>query len=196
MDVSVSELARIKGVSQPAISKRLKRFVENGLLTTHVQNGRTMVNLAAWDSVTQEATDPAKIVARETVASVRGGRAADPAEPVDLGSKDPTYTQELTRKAGYDADLKEIEIGRLQGRLREVGDIQASASKVGELMVRDLEQLPSFADDFASALAAGGVQALREELKRRVRAIRESMARNLANLAAGSTGDDPEEKAN
>ncbi|MCX5513432.1 winged helix-turn-helix domain-containing protein [Kaistia algarum] len=196
MDVSVSELARIKGVSQPAISKRLKRFVESGLITTRTEDGRTMVNLAAWDSVTQEATDPAKIVARETVARVRGRRSTEPDDVSEPGSKDPTYTQELTRKAGYDADLKEIEIGRLQGRLRDVVDIQTSAAKVGELMVRDLEQLPSFADDLAGALAAGGVQALREELKRRVRAIREGMARNLANLAAGATGDDPEEKAN
>ena len=196
MEVSVSDLAKMKGVSQQAISKRLRRLMEDGLITPRHEGGRTLVNLAAWDSVTNEVTDPAKIVARDTAALMKPRRAAETADPAEGALRDPTYTQQQARKAGYDADLKEIELRRLQGELREVDDIRASTIKVGEIVVRELDQLPSFADDIAAAFAKGGIPALRDELKRRCRAMRETIVRSLADLAAGSIADDGEEKAN
>lgn len=189
MDISVSDLANLKGVSQPAISKRLKGFLASGLIRVRREGGKTYVNLAEWDSLTADVTDPAKLVARDTAKAVRG-RAAPVADPIagDAAlSKDPTYTQELTRKAGYEADLKEIEIRRQQGALREVRDIEASVAKVGEVLVRDIDQLPGFAEDIFAAATKGGVAAVRDELKRRARAMRETMVRNLGNLAAGAS---------
>ncbi len=190
--VSVTELARLKGVSQPAISKRLKRLVQDGLVTAQSRAGRTFINLAEWDSVTREFTDPAKLVALETVAAKKAGGIEhldnEPIKPAGYSElkKGSPYHHELTRKARYDADLREIELKRLQQHLRTVDDIQAAATKVGETLVRQIEQLPSFADDIATAFGRGGVAAVRDLLKSKARGMRESVVRSLEALAAGA----------
>lgn len=195
--VSVSELARMKGLSKQAISKRLGRFVEQGLITTTLRGREKVVSLAEWDSVTSEVTDLSKVAGART----RSGRDAAEALEADVGKrlsgeaaiKDPSYTQELTRKAGYDADLKEIELRKQRGELREVGAIQAAATKVGETLVRQIEQLPTFADDLATAASRGGSAAVREILRSKARGMRESIIRALETLAAGSGDADTEQ---
>src|SRR4051812_32355444 len=104
--VSVSELAGIKGVSPQAISKRLARLQDQQLIAVGRRGREKTVNLAEWDTVTGEVTDPSRLQAQQTTKVVRGlddhvaGNVAGTKEPTD-----PTYTQELTRKAGYDADM-------------------------------------------------------------------------------------------
>ena len=113
--VSVTELARIKGVSKQSISKRLNKLESEGLLVTGRRGKHRTVSLATWDTVTGETTDPARLVAQETARAVRGDALEDDVAKNIGGGKppaDPTYTRELTRKAGYDADLRKIEIDK------------------------------------------------------------------------------------
>ncbi|SHE67545.1 MarR family protein [Kaistia soli DSM 19436] len=192
LHVSVSELARMKGLSKQAISKRLGRLVEDGLIRTHVRGREKVVSLAEWDTVTRDVTDPAKVAGART----RSGRnlsaepIADGATSPEDAARSPSYNRELTRKAGYDADLKEIELRKQRGELRTVQDIQAAATKVGETLVRLIEQLPTHADDIATAHGRGGASAVRDLLKAKARGMREAVVQALEALAAGAEESD------
>jgi hypothetical protein len=192
--VSVSELAGIKGVSPQAISKRLARLQAERLIAVTARGREKTVNLAEWDSVTGEVTDPARLQAQQTTKAVRGlddhvtGNAAGTKEPTD-----PTYTQELTRKAGYDADMQAIKVRKLRGELREVSEILRSAELAAEALVRAIDQLPTFADDLAAAVTKAGVPGLREALKLRAREMRKELAVTMAAIATGAATDEEEE---
>jgi hypothetical protein len=58
--------------------------------------------------------------------------------------------------------------------------------------VRDIDQLPTFADDLAAAVSRGGVAALRDELKKRARQLRETLKRSMT-LIAGTDEDEAQE---
>ncbi len=158
--VSVTELAEIKGVSKQAISKRLQRLVGEGRIATTRRGAELMVSLADWDTVTGELTNPARLVARATVRETRGEGAPDhsgatPGAPQDA-VRDPSYTQELTRKAGYEADLKEIEVRRKKGELLDAAEVTDAMTRCAEAMVRDIDRLPAYADDLADVVAKRG----------------------------------------
>lgn len=193
--VSVSELARIKGVSQPAISKRLKRLVGEGLIEARKSGREITVSLAEWDTVTNEATDPARLVARDTRREIEGDRRLEDdvarrsaAAAVEADGKDPSYTQQLTRKAGLEADLKAIELAKQKGELLRIEDARKAMEACAEAIVRDLGQLPTYADDVAAAVGKAGAAGARDALKVIERRIRETLARSMT-LLAGDTDD-------
>jgi len=183
--VSVSELARMKGISRQAVSKRLARMIEDGVIVERHRGREKVVSLAEWDAATNEYTDLAKVAGRQTRAAARGDT-GDSAGPTP---RDASYTHELTRKARYDADLKELELRRIQRTLVPVEDIVQATTKVAEAMIRDIEQIPTFADDFAAAFNRGGVAALREELRSKARYVRQTMCANLNRLANDEAAD-------
>ncbi|MEK9751734.1 MAG: hypothetical protein VW338_00785 [Rhodospirillaceae bacterium] len=192
--VSLTRLAALKGVSKQAISKRAGRLADEGLIELTRKGRELTVSLAEWDTVTEETTDPAKLVGRDTAAAARG-EALDEEIGKALGGAanpkgDPTYTQELTRKAGYEADLKEIEIRRRRGELMETAQVQVAMERCAEAIVRDIDQIPTFAEDLVAAVGAGGVAAVRDVLKGKARELRDRLARSM-NLLAGA--DDLEE---
>lgn len=196
--VSVTELAEIKGVTKQAISKRLRRLVEEGRIATSRRGIELMVSLADWDTVTGELTNPAKLVGRDTVREIRGEgggstpearRLPDAPDPV----KDPSYTQELTRKAGYEADLKEIEVRRRKGELLDAAEVTDAMTRCAEAIIRDVDRLPAYADDLADVVAKRGAQGLREELRKTARSLRETLARSMSLLAGGDDTDDQAE---
>ncbi len=185
--VSVTEAARIKGVTKQTISEKLARLVGEGRLTT-AQRGREKVfSLAAYDEAANETTDPARLLARSTVRETRGDLLAQ-SLPAGV-ERDPTYTKELTRKAGYDADLKQIEIEKQRGQLLAIDDVTDAMSRCAEAMVRDIDQLQTFAEDLGAAMSRGGVAAIREELKKRSRQLRETLKQSMTLLA---TAEDDE----
>jgi len=189
--VGVTALAGIKGVRKQTISERLARLQREGLIEVRKRGKEKTVNLAEWDTVTGETTDPARLIAQQTSKAARGfddnlaNNVGGTKEPTD-----PTYTQELTRKAGYDADLKAIELRRLRGELREVTEVLRSSETAAAALVRGIDQLPTFADDLAAAVAKSGVSGLRDALKQRAREMRKSLAATMATIAAGVASDD------
>lgn len=190
--VSVSELAKIKGVTKQTISERLARLVEQQLIEVRKRGREKTVSLAEWDTVTAETTDPARLVARD----LRGGRSLDDdvADNISGGKApaDPTYTKELTRKAGYDADLRKIDIDRQRGLLLEIGDVRVAMEECAAAIVRDIDQLPAYADDLAAAMSRAGVPGLRDALKAKAKQLRETLARSMSLL--GTPKDDDEEE--
>jgi DNA-binding transcriptional ArsR family regulator len=213
--VSVTELARIKGVSQPAISQRLARFESDGLVTPIREGRNVKIKLAEWDQAANETTDPAKLAARETsvaIAEELAGETPPPANeataaapllvepspssppatpmlvdtaipPAPAPARDRTYTEQLTRKATYDADLRELEIKRARGELVEIADVQEAMSRCAEILVREIGQLSARADDVAAAVAVNGATGAREVLRKIERELRASLANAMTLVA-------------
>lgn len=203
--VSVTELALVKGVSKQAISARLQRWEAQGLIRTGTRRGKRntvekTVSLAEYDTVAGEVSDPSKIQGHATRAVMAAQAAGiDPPVPEITAppAEDPaskTLYREQARRAGYDADLREMQLRKQRGELLEIEDVRSSMERCAEAIVRDVDQLPAFADDLAAAVASGGVPALREALKVKARELRERLARSMT-LAMSGDEDDVEEPA-
>jgi DNA-binding transcriptional ArsR family regulator len=178
--VSVSELATLKGVSPQAISKRLGRLEEQGLINVSKVGRERTVLLADWDTVTSEHSDLSKLAGAATLKE----RSAESLPGADfLAKRDPTYTAELTRKAGYEADLKAIELRRLKGELVEVDELRAAAETAATTIVGVFDRLPALAEDIGAAMTKGGVSSVRDALKNWVRMARADLARACEQLA-------------
>lgn len=206
--VSVTELALVKGISKQAVSQRIGRWEAQGLIRTGTRRGKRgavekTVSLAEYDTIAGEVSDPSKVQGHATRAAIAGEQPApslDDEVARNIGGQaganaDPTLTRELTRKAGYDADLKEMSLRKQRGELVEVEDVRAAMDLCAQAIVRDVDQLVSFADDMAAAVASGGVTALRAMLKAKTVELRERMKRTMATLAIGEDAEDEIEEA-
>ena len=189
--VSVTQLAELKDVSKQAISRRLQRFEREGLLTVHHAGSQKQVSLIDWDRVTKDVTDPAKLAGRATVRrnAEKTSTKAKPSSSLAPAAVPSSYSQQQERKARLEADLREIELRRLRQQLVVVEDVRVAMEQCAEAIVRDIDQLPAFADDLAAALAKGGTLALREALKVKGREFRQRLSRTMADLAAPEIDD-------
>jgi hypothetical protein len=151
--LSVSDLAKARGVSKNAISKILKRWGLAGTPASVRREGRQLlVNVAEFDRIKGEATDLSQ---QRTSAS-----------------DDPTYVREQTRMMGYKADLARLELEEKLGRLVDREDMERACERCGAEIRASIECLSRRTDDIAAAMTAAGaavpadaVKALRLALK-------------------------------
>ena len=182
--VSISELARLKGLGKAAVSERVSGFVAKGLLSTKPGKGKVkLVNLAAFDRVAGETTDLARAAGAETK-RLNLAPAAPPQPPADPLA--PVYTAEQARHMAYKAESAKLDLEERQGKILQAAAVAAAITMAGEAIARAVDQMPALADDLAAAVAQTGAAGARTLLKARARDIRELMARELAavlNLA-------------
>lgn len=175
--MSVSALALHKKVTKQTISERVARLAADGKIEVRPGKGKSkLVNLAEYDRAVGETTD----MAREQGAQTKVG-----AGPDDTAPRDPTFTQHQATRAGYEAELKRLDLEERLGRLRSVEDVEASAIKCGEAVVRIVDDKVLRAEEMAAAVAKDGVAGARRILKEIVFAEREQIAKAFAALAAG-----------
>ncbi|PTW53908.1 MarR family protein [Breoghania corrubedonensis] len=189
--VGVRQLAEMKGVSHPAISKRLRRFEEAGLVTVRREGRRTLVNVAQWDAAADEVTDPARLAGAETTRQMSAEMDATNAD-APTGSNTKAYSYQQARKAEYDADLKEIELAKQRGQLLPIAEVEDAMIRCAESLVRAIDQLPAGADDLAAAVSRGGVPALRDALKIKARELRLKLAEKMRLLGEDESDGDEE----
>ncbi len=171
--VSISELARLKGLSKAAVSERVKGLVDKGQLATKPGKGKVvLVNLAAFDRVIGETTDLARAAGAETKRQAAQQQPGDPTTPV--------YTAEQARHMAYKAESARLDLEERLGKILPIAEIAAAVQSAGEALARAIDNLPSLADDLAAAVAKDGTTGARTLLKARARDIREAMARDLA----------------
>lgn len=176
--VSISELATRKGVTKQTISERVGKLVTAGKLTTKPGKGKSkLVNLAEYDRGVGEITDLSKEQGAQT-------KAASKLE--DATGRDPTFVSEQSRRAGYEAELKRLDLEERLGRLREVDEIVAAAVMCGETIVRELELMILRADEMAGAVAKDGVSGARAVLKIMIFDARKKVEEAFAKLASGA----------
>lgn len=171
--LSISEIARLKDKSRQAIAKRVDALVEAGKLQTRPGDGGTkLVHLAQFDRAVGDTGDAFKESAAETRAEVE----AD-------DSKNPALRDHQTRKAQYEADLKQMDLEERLGRLIPVVEVEDAAQRAAEAIVRVIDRLPSFAEKVAAAVGKDGPVGARGALKEIARKIRQSAAEAMGVLA-------------
>lgn len=173
--LSVSEIARRKCISKSALSRRVSRLEEQGLLETRPgpRCNVKLINLAALDRLCDETTD----LAREMNGVADDRRRRDPNDPSFI------YTQEQARKAAYDADLKKLELDERLGRLLPIEDLEIAAATTAETIVQILNSLPSMTDEIMAMARTSDTARLRQLLKKIVFDVRTALAHGMRDLA-------------
>lgn len=175
--ISGSELAKLKGVTKQTVSERVARLVDAGKLEIRPGKGKAkLINVAAYDRAVGETTDLSRAQGAQTKAAT-----LDTATP-----RDPSFTKHQADKAGYEAELKRLDLEERLGRLRPVEEIEAAAIKLGETVVRLVDQLVERADEIAAAVAKDGVIGARGTLKSIQFELRTKIAEAFTVMAAGA----------
>lgn len=203
--LSISDLAKHKGLSKQALAERVVRFEAAGKLTTRPGPGRAkLVNVAEFDRAAGEIGDLGR---EQGAATRRGAPVAPPASPPPraLDPDAPVYTVEQARNMAYKAELARLELEERQGKTVSVDVVRAAALQAGEEIVRVLERLPQVADELAIALTKEGSHGVRLALKRVGLSMRAEIAAALAAVTAealhrapkdgASDADDPTHEA-
>lgn len=178
--VTVSALARLRGVDKAAISRRVTRLEAAGALTTRAgPRGTKLINAEEFSRAVEEMTDP--------VREANGRRAGANRDGAGGSSITVILSQQQARRASYDADIKKLTRDRLLGELARVEDIAAGAALHGEALARVFDRLPDRADDLAAVVAKEGSTGLRVALKDVARDLRGALASAFAALAEAPT---------
>lgn len=169
--VSISEIARRKGLHRDSVRERVDRLVEKGLLQTRKEGRSRLVDLAAYDRAIGEAGDAYKEAAAET-------KREAPAAHKPLRDAQ-------TERAQYEARLKALDLAERQGSVLPVkGDhgIEAALVRCGEVITREIDRFIDAAEDIAIATAKDGVSGARRVLKEEIRKRRSRIADALAEV--------------
>jgi hypothetical protein len=120
----------------------------------------------------------------ETLAKHRGeninrAATAPSSSPASMSiSKD--RASESARNIKAQRELRELDLDQRRGVLVRVAKVEDALAAAGEKIVRIVDQLPMDADDLATAVAKGGVAALRLALKEIARRQRTAIADALS----------------
>jgi hypothetical protein len=87
---------------------------------------------------------------------------------------------EAARNIKAQRELRELDLDQRRGVLVRVAKVEDALASAGEKIVRIVDQLPMDADDLATAVAKGGVSALRLALKEIARRQRTAIADALS----------------
>lgn len=169
--LSVSDLAKDHRVSKQAVSKNIERWTSAGqTITTRRQGKALLVNVAEYDAARAEAGDGVHVLTEERK---RDG----PVDPAD-----PILAKEQARKAGYDADLKFIELEKQRGRLVEVEALDQAGADCGHIIGRAIDQIINRAEEIGIAYVKDGLQGARTVAKDVARQVKKRAAEELAKL--------------
>ncbi len=171
--ITVTELARLKGVSKQTIAEKVNRLESEGRLTTRREGKKRLVELAAFDFAVGQVGDAFKELAVETGRGFRSDASA-------AGLRDAQ-----TDRARYDAQLKALELAERKGLvvpLRGEHGLETGLATVAELIVRDLGAPMDWVGVIMQA-ANLGENAVRTLLREKIREQRAAIAQSLMKLA-------------
>jgi DNA-binding MarR family transcriptional regulator len=204
--LTVSALARARGVDKAAISRRVARLEAAGALTTRGgEHGTKLVNVAEFTHAVEMTTDaireangrvasPIHRMAAET--NGRRSAAARQAADADMGDtpSDPILAREQARRTKIAADTAQLQFDALKGELVRISDFSDRVTVQAETLARRIDQtLPEWADDLAAVVAKDGTAGLRAALKGKARELRGALAEVFAALAATPAHEDGNE---
>lgn len=172
--ISISDLARRRGISRVSAKERVDRLEAQGLVETRRDGNKRLVELAAFDRAVGETGVAAKELAVDT-AQDRGG-------PQARG-----YRDAQADRARYEAQLKALDLAERKRLVLPIGGehgVEAATRAVAAAFTRDMDGLGRYADELATAVSKEGVAGARRILKEVGRSIRQSVADRLGELAA------------
>ena len=188
--LTVSELARVRGVDKAAISRRVARLEAAGALTTRPgPRGSKLVNAAEFARAVEDLTD--------TVREANGRRAAAARDGDGAAPRDPVYARQLARRVKIQADTAQFQLDLLKGDLVRLSDFSAGARMHGETLARRIDHMiPEWSDELAAVVAKNGTTGLRAALKGKASELRGALAEAFAALAAAPAEEGMDAPAN
>lgn len=200
--LTVSSLARLRGVDKASISRRVARLEAAGALTTRAgERGTKLINHAEFNLAVEMTKDAIReangraacdnsVLPREAMAAEANGRrsaAASQVAEADIGDapSDPILAREQARRTKIAADTAQLQFDALKGELVRISDFSDRVTVQGETLARRIDQmLPEWAEDLAAIVAKDGTAGLRAALKGKARELRGALAEAFAALAA------------
>ncbi|KRR16876.1 hypothetical protein [Bradyrhizobium retamae] len=194
--VSISELARIKGKSKQAVSKRVKRLVESRALETKAgEGGEVMVNRVAYDRAVGETTDPAQALRNpglmvdgaEPPAASRSAAPTDESQPKSRG-----YLLHKETSAAYQAENDRLDLEDRLGRTCDRADVEARTFNVFRRVRDRLLSLPSICAP--RVINAADERAARAIIDEEVRKVLDAAAKELDRPDDDDAGEELDEE--
>lgn len=176
--ITSAELARRRGVSRAAISKRIASLGD--AVETSRDGKSLLVELASFDRAVGEAGNAVKEQAAETAARQRNKGSAS----------GPAMRDAQAERAQYEARLKALDLAERQRALLPISGahgIEAAATEIGVVLARDLDGLVRYADEIATAVSKDGVAGARRLLKEIAVKVRRQVAESLSQIANQGT---------
>jgi len=175
--ITISELAKRKGVSRQSAREKVDRLERDGLIET-VQRGRNrLVELVSYDRAVGAVGDAIK----ETgAATKRGNVSLAPAAPL---------RDAQTERAQYDAKLRALDYAERVGSLVAVKGphgLEAALIKVTEDIIRDLGKPISWTQELMEK-AREGEPAVRRLLRQKLHEQRQVIAGRLQSIVLQTT---------
>lgn len=170
--ITCAELARRRGVSRAAISKRVGQL--EGKIETRREGKSLLVELASFDRAVGATGDAVK---EQAAATARKTSA-------------PAMRDAQTERAQYEARLKALDLAERQRAvlpIKGAHGIEAAAAEIGAALARDLDGLARYADEIATAVSKDGVAGARRLLKEIAVKVRRQVAESLSQIATKGT---------
>lgn len=182
--LSVSELAKRKGVTKQTMSERIGKLAADGKLEIRQGAHRAkLVNLVQYDLVVGDVMDLAKTQAAATVRSIREGAARNEESglPFD-GRRMGNFGAAQAERAQYEAELKKLELAERRGQLVAISQVASAVNRIGEAIIQVIERLPLRAAEIAGAATNDGEMGVRVVLKAIVIDTRAAIAEALRGI--------------
>lgn len=183
---SISQIAARDGVSKPAVSKTVKKLMEDRPETPVERGaqGQVMkISLAHYDHYRQRFVNPAKASAPiRPVVPVASVPAINPSDSFDEARRQSEWL-----KVGREKIRHQEECGQLVRRDR----LEDGHKAIGTELLSIIRRLPNRADDVALAVSKEGVHGVRVLLRQIAFEIGNQMADKLAELAETAPEHDP-----
>ncbi len=203
--LSVSDLAKAKGVTKQTISEKVARLVrDRGLQTRPGSSGVKLVNVAQYDRLVGETSDLSKVQAASTVRALRADDGADSALPQTAAAvstlpqsaaasqsgiaspqKDgsgETFSEAQKRKTQYEAAIKALDFGERSAQLVAIDEVKSVIERMLEPQLAAIDALALRADEIAAAAVRDGVGGVRLVLKDAVFKLKATVAASWRDL--------------
>lgn len=177
--LTVSEIARRKGVSHQAVSKRVKSLEADGKVTPRRDGNKTLVDLVEYDRAVGDYGDAAREAAAETVRSARQKQTSK-TNPAPDGMRDAQL-----ERVRYEARMKALDYAERTGQLVPVsgpGGVEDAMVVAAEKILSVLDLMLRATPDLVSA-ARDGEPAARREIRKVIHAQRVAIGDALRLLA-------------
>jgi hypothetical protein len=180
--MTIRALAQARGLSATAVRAALDAMESRGAkVRTRKAGGVLQVDLPDFDLKRAAAMSPRRLQGEATKRAARGSSA----EP-----SDPVFLKEQARKIAAEASLRELEVRRQKGELRDLDKVREAATDYAVELAAKIDQIPVMYAELATQASRIGVASVRNALREIARSLKDASAEGLARVAAtGGAGD-------
>jgi hypothetical protein len=183
--ISVSDLARLRGCSHQAVSKRVRALAKHGQLPTRRVGKAKLIHVPTFDALAAATLHPGQELRNfhhEAKAKDALDVSQEIADAITENSKPSGYTSAVEREKHAKAALAEMQLAQKRRELVDAREIEAAAIATGTAIAQRVAALKSKAGQLYAA-AKGGEEALAIELTVAVNKMLAEIADDMAQIS-------------